>query len=63
MRWEYKVVKFGKTKFLASSVQAEPLEQLLNDLGREGWELVEATSSGVYQMNGELLLMFKRSRD
>lgn len=40
MRWEYKTLKFTKRQFFTGAMDPEALEQMLNDLGREGWELV-----------------------
>ncbi|MES2674906.1 MAG: DUF4177 domain-containing protein [Pseudomonadota bacterium] len=40
MRWEYKTLKYTKRSFFTGAVDAEELQQMLNDLGRDGWELV-----------------------
>lgn len=40
MRWEYKTLKYTKRSFFTSAVNSEELEQVLNELGRDGWELV-----------------------
>jgi hypothetical protein len=40
MRWEYKTLSFKKRSFFSGAIDAEALNQQLDALGREGWELV-----------------------
>lgn len=40
MRWEYKTITFKKRHFFSGSIDLETLNQQLDALGREGWELV-----------------------
>ena len=44
MRWEYKTIKLeAKSSFLVGGEFSEgDLDALMNDLGAEGWELVNA---------------------
>lgn len=58
MRWEYKTINFVKRKFFNGAVDTELLEVQLNDLGRDGWELVSVTQN---QMRG-VVLVLKRPR-
>jgi len=58
MRWEYKVIKFSKRNFFSGTVDVESLEDELNRLGREGWELVSFAQN---QM-GVVVASLKRSR-
>ena len=39
MRWEYKTIDV-KRSFFGGSINAGALEEQLNALGRDGWELV-----------------------
>ncbi|RYY75016.1 MAG: DUF4177 domain-containing protein [Gammaproteobacteria bacterium] len=39
MRWEYKAISVKRT-FLTGSINAADFQIQLNELGREGWELV-----------------------
>ena len=54
MRWEYKTFKYCKRSFFTGAVNAEALEQMLNDLGREGWELVSINQT---QMQSALVVL------
>jgi hypothetical protein len=49
MQWEYKLVALGLLVDATEPKQREKHEQILNDLGREGWEAVayEAQSDTV----------------
>jgi hypothetical protein len=40
MQWEYKLVALGLLVDATEPHQREKHEQILNDLGREGWEAV-----------------------
>ncbi|RYZ92447.1 MAG: DUF4177 domain-containing protein [Moraxellaceae bacterium] len=59
MRWEYKVVKITKRSFFTGAVNIGALEVQLNELGREGWELVNFTMN---QMQGITSAVLKRQR-
>jgi hypothetical protein len=64
-QWEYKTLVIElKTSFWGSvDFPQQELEPRLNDLGRDGWELVSAETSTVYQgQSNRLLMVFKRPR-
>lgn len=43
MRWEYKVFKLAATGFwVGGKLDEARFQEMLNELGREGWELVSA---------------------
>ena len=54
MRWEYKTLKYTKRSFFTGALDAEALEHALNDLGREGWELVSINQT---QMQSALVVL------
>ncbi len=54
MRWEYKTLKYTKRSFFTGTLDAEALEHALNDLGREGWELVSINQT---QMQSALVVL------
>lgn len=59
MRWEYKTLHFTKRSFFSGAINTESLELQLNDLGREGWELVSLAQ--VNHMQG-IIAVLKRSK-
>ena len=62
MEWEYKVVTIGTSGFLGGKVEVSQLEALMNNLGRDGWELGSAfgTNEG-YGRSKDVVLLFKRN--
>jgi hypothetical protein len=55
VRWEYKIVRLGPSSSLSS-------EQLLNQLGADGWDLVAFQPSGARAYPGEGSYTLKRQR-
>ncbi len=62
--WEYRTETLKTTGFLGGSVNTESMDELLNRLGSEGWELVNAfdTSSFAQGASQLIVLVFKRPR-
>jgi len=59
--WEYRTVKLDATGFLGGKVDETELDRLLNDLGREGWDLVTAMDTNTGQgATRHVLYTFKR---
>ena len=62
-RWEYKTIHYDTVAFLTGKLDIVGLEKVLNDSGREGWELVNmATHVSRLGKGGGMVLVFKRSR-
>lgn len=40
MRWEYKTIKYRKRNFFSGCVDIEALNENVNSMAKEGWELV-----------------------
>jgi transcriptional regulator with XRE-family HTH domain len=40
MKYEYKVLKFDVKRFITTKVDSDDMEDQLNELGVEGWELI-----------------------
>lgn len=59
MRWEYKTVEYKKRHLLTGKISMQELQTELDNLGRQGWELVNLSrdTNGLRQM---LMLIFKR---
>jgi len=49
MRWEYKVVE-AKRSFMSGGIKTEAFEQQLNELGRDGWELVTVNQNQIHKV-------------
>lgn len=62
-RWEYKTILYDTVAFLSGKLDVVGLEKVLNDSGREGWELVNmAPHISRLGKGGGLVLVLKRSR-
>jgi hypothetical protein len=63
MKWEYKTIKFGaKGGFFGGKLDEKKLEAYINELGRDGWELVTAFDTNMAQgQTRDIVAIFKRS--
>jgi len=65
VRWEYRVLVYKKKVLKGNVVPSEAVEEELNQLGGEGWELVSAfptsaAASGLYGATTEIVCVVKR---
>ena len=60
MRWEYRVIKESTAGWFTVDLDDDSLETMLDDLGREGWELVSSTGVTVNGYTKHLVLTLKR---
>jgi hypothetical protein len=64
MQWEYKTIKLGTTGFFGGNLDETALDQGLNQLGSQGWELVAAFDTNQSQgVTRDVVIIFKRQRD
>jgi hypothetical protein len=60
-RWEYKTIKLSTTGWTGGKLDTDTFENLLNSLGREGWELVSAFDTNQsYGATRDVVAVFKR---
>ena len=59
MKYEYKVLNLEQKSALSAKVDVETLEDELNKLGNDGWDLV---SSSVRTGSGTVVAIFKREK-
>lgn len=60
-KFEYKVETYDPKGFFGGNVDSFRLEDQLNKLGKDGWELVSCTSSNQsYGASKSLVCIFKR---
>ena len=59
MQWEYKTVQFNRRSFISGRVDPGYVNAKLNELGREGWELVNVENMSGWGMPA-VLAVFKR---
>lgn len=63
MKWEYKTVKLAATGLSGGKLDEQRLDELMNRLGAEGWELTAAFDTNqVYGATRDVVCVFKRVR-
>lgn len=63
-KFEYKVVVYDTKGFWGGKVEVLQIENQLNQLGNEGWEMVSSTSTNQsYGASKSIVCMFKRRKD
>ncbi|MBQ1447823.1 MAG: DUF4177 domain-containing protein [Erysipelotrichaceae bacterium] len=63
-QYEYKVITFDTKGFFGGNVDVDLVEEELNELGEEGWELVSCTNTNQsYGSSKSLVCIFKRKKD
>ena len=62
--FEYKVVVYDTKGFWGGNVESNQLENQLNLLGSDGWELVSCTSTNQsYGSSKSIVFIFKRKKN
>jgi len=59
MKWEYKSIKYTKRSFLSGQINLSELDKKLDNLGSEGWELVNINVNALGGWGG-IFAVFKR---
>ncbi len=63
MKWEYKTIKLKANGFLGGKIDEAQLDDMMNDLGRDGWELAAAFNTTKYQGSSrDVVMIFKRPK-
>ncbi len=63
-KFEYKVVTYDPSGFFGGNVQVNQIENQLNMLGNDGWEMISCTSSNQsYGSTKSLVCIFKRKKE
>jgi Domain of unknown function (DUF4177) len=61
MRWEYKTIRIKAKGFLGGKIDEAQLDDMMNDLGRDGWELAAALDTTKYQgATQDVVVIFKK---
>jgi len=59
--WEYKTIKFHTKGFTGGLIDTDKFNSMLNELGRDGWELVSCFDTNYSQGASRLVIaVFKR---
>ena len=62
MKWEYKTIKLATRGMLGGKFDEGTLDAFMNDLGRDGWELVTGFDTNkAYGESRDIVVIFKRS--
>lgn len=62
--FEYKVISM-KDKLFGNRFSTDKLEQAINQLGAQGWEMIEianSDSAGIFTNRSEMIMIFKRKK-
>ena len=63
MQWEYKTIKLGTEGFMSREFDEKRLEEFMNGLGGDGWELVVGLDTNwLWGETKDVLVIFKRPR-
>ena len=63
-KFEYKVMAYDTKGFLGGCVEVNQLENQLNLLGNDGWEMVSCTSTNQsYGSSKSVVCIFKRKKE
>jgi len=63
MIWEYKTIKLAATGWVGGKINELQLDQMMNDLGQQGWELAAALDTNeAYGETRDVVVIFKRSK-
>lgn len=64
MKWEYRTIKLAATGFLmGGKIDEAKLDQMMNDLGDQGWELASAVDTNeAYGSTRDVVVIFKRPK-
>ena len=64
MQWEYRTLKVNCKGFFGGKFDEGRLDEMLNDLGRDGWELVSSFDTNeLYGSTRYMVFTFKRARN
>jgi hypothetical protein len=64
MKWEYQTIKLAATGFMGGKVNESQLDQKMNELGAQGWELAAAFDTDIAGGGTrDVVVIFKRARD
>ena len=60
-RWEYNTVIFESKWFVSGRLDGERFQAKLDELGREGWELVSVFDTNIHEgVTAQVVAVFKR---
>ena len=62
MKWEYKTIKLSTTGFIGGKLDETKLDDHMNQLGEQGWELVSAFSTMGNSSTRDVVAVFKRQK-
>lgn len=63
VQWEYRTLKLKLRGLLGGKIDQNELDGILNELGRDGWELVTVFATALYQgRTQDAAMVFKRRR-
>ena len=63
IQWEYKTEKLKLGDFLGGKINKDTLDQILNEAGAAGWELVSVLATALYQgRTQDVAILFKRPK-
>ncbi|MCF7833366.1 MAG: DUF4177 domain-containing protein [Candidatus Marinimicrobia bacterium] len=60
-KWEYMVLEFDPYGVMGGLVDTDEIQQKLNELGKDGWELVSAFATASANSSRKMIYNLKRA--
>lgn len=62
MTWEYTTIKLATTGFFGGNLDEHALNEMMNNLGQDGWELSAAFDTNAGAQTRDVVVIFKRPK-
>ena len=64
MKWEYRTIKLEASGIMGGKIDEKKLDEMMNELGDQGWELSAAFDSNMQAgTTRDAIVIFKREKE